>query len=130
MNQNYFGVVFQGIENISNIIMPFAIITAHNPMDIRLDELENKERNEILRKDLHQSDLIHREIIGCSEDHTHQELSFVVKCKLKQAIQIGNKFEQRAIFWVENHKLQIVVCKTLVSYDLGSFKKRLQNQST
>ena len=130
MNQNYFGVVFQGVENISNIIMPFAIVTAHNPMDIRLDELENKERNERLRKDLHQSDLIHREIIGCSEDHTHQELSFVVKCKLKQAIQIGNKFEQRAIFWVEENKLQIVDCKTLKSYDLGSFKKRLQNQST
>ena len=130
MNQNYFGVVFQGIENISNIIMPFAIVTAHNPMDIRLDELENKERNEILRKDLLLSDFIHREIIGCSEDHTHQELSFVVKCKLKQAIQIGNKFEQRAIFWVEENKLQIVDCKTLKSYDLGSFKRRLQNQST
>ena len=130
MNQNYFGVVFQGIENISNIIMPFAIVTAHNPMDIRLDELENKERNEILRKDLLLSDLIHREIIGCSEDHSHQELSFVVKCNLKQAIQMGNKFQQRAIFWVEENKLQIVDCKTLKSYDLGSFKKRLQNQST
>ena len=130
MNQNYFGVVFKRVENISNVIMPFAIVTAHNPMDICFDELANKERNEILRKDLHQSDLIHREIIGCSEDHTHQELSFVVKCKLKQAIQIGNKFEQRAIFWVEENKLQIVDCKTLKSYDLGSFKRRLQNQST
>lgn len=130
MNQNYFGVVFQGVESISNVIMPFAIVTAHNPMDMRLDEFKNNERNEILRKDLLQSNLIHREIIGCSEDHTHQELSFVVKCKLKQAIQMGNKFEQRAIFWVEENKLQIVDCKTLKSYDLGSFKKRLQNQST
>lgn len=130
MNQNYFGVVFQRVENISNVIMPFAIVTAHNPMDMRLDEFKNNERNEILRKDLLQSNLIHREIIGCSEDHTHQELSFVVKCKLKQAIQMGNKFEQRAIFWVEENKLQIVDCKTLKSYDLGCFKKRFQNQST
>ena len=130
MNQNYFGVVFQAVESISNVIMPFAIVTAHNPMDMRLDEFKNNERNEILRKDLLQSNLIHREIIGCSEDHTHQELSFVVKCKLKQAIQMGNKFEQRAIFWVEENKLQIVDCKTLKSYDLGSFKKRFQNQST
>ena len=130
MNQNYFGVVFQRVENISNVIMPFAIVTAHNPMDMRLDEFKNNERNEILRKDLLQSNLIHREIIGCSEDHTHQELSFVVKCNLKQAIQMGNKFEQRAIFWVEENKLQIVDCKTLKSYDLGSFKKRFQNQST
>ena len=130
MNQNYFGVVFQRVESISNVIMPFAIVTAHNPMDMRLDEFKNNERNEILRKDLLQSNFIHREIIGCSEDHTHQELSFVVKCKLKQAIQMGNKFEQRAIFWVEENKLQIVDCKTLKSYDLGSFKKRLQNQST
>ena len=130
MNQNYFGVVFQAVESISNVIMPFAIVTAHNPMDMRLDEFKNNERNEILRKDLLQSNLIHREIIGCSEDHTHQELSFVVKCKLKQAIQMGNKFEQRAIFWVEENKLQIVDCKTLKSYDLGCFKKRFQNQST
>ena len=130
MNQNYFGVVFQGVESISNVIMPFAIVTAHNPMDMRLDEFKNNERNEKLRKDLLQSNLIHREIIGCSEDHTHQELSFVVKGELKQAIQMGNKFEQRAIFWVEENKLQIVDCKTLKSYDLGSFKKRLQNQST
>ena len=130
MNQNYFGVVFQRVESISNVIMPFAIVTAHNPMDMRLDEFKNNERNEILRKDLLQSNLIHREIIGCSEDHTHQELSFVVKCKLKQAIQMGNKFEQRAIFWVEENKLQIVDCKTLKSYDLGCFKKRFQNQST
>ena len=130
MNQNYFGVVFQGVESISNVIMPFAIVTAHNPMDMRLDEFKNNERNEKLRKDLLQSNLIHREIIGCSEDHTHQEFSFVVKCNLKQAIQMGNKFEQRAIFWVEENKLQIVDCKTLKSYDLGSFKKRLQNQST
>ena len=130
MNQNYFGVVFQGVESISNVIMPFAIVTAHNPMDMRLDEFKNNERNEKLRKDLLQSNLIHREIIGCSEDHTHQELSFVVKGELKQAIQMGNKFQQRAIFWVEENKLQIVDCKTLKSYDLGSFKKRLQNQST
>tara|TARA_B100001057_G_scaffold454501_1_gene500336 strand:+ start:468 stop:860 length:393 start_codon:yes stop_codon:yes gene_type:complete len=130
MNENYFGVVFLRVENISNVIMPFAIVTAHNPMDFRLDELKNSERNERLRKDLHQSDFIYREIIGCSEDHTHQELSFVVKCNLKQAIQMGNKFEQRAIFWVEGDKLQIVDCKNLKSYDLGSFKKRFQNQST
>ena len=130
MNQNYFGVVFKVIESISNIIMPFAIVTAHNPMDMLLDEFKNCERNEKLREDLLQSDFIHREIIGCSEDHIHQELSFVVKCNLKQAIQMGNKFEQRAIFWVEDNKLEIVDCKTLKGYDLGSFKKRLQNQST
>ncbi len=130
MNQNYFGVVFQRVENISNVIMPFAIVTAHNPMDMCLDELENNERNEKLRKDLFLSDFIHREIIGSSEDHSHQELSFVVKCNLKQAIQMGNKFEQRAIFWVEDNKLEIVDCKTLKRYDLGSFKKRLQNRDT
>ena len=43
MNQNYFGVVFQGVESISNVIMPFAIVTAHNPMDMRLDEFKNNE---------------------------------------------------------------------------------------
>ena len=43
MNLNYFGVVFQEVENISNIIMPFAIVTAHNPMDMRLDEFKNNE---------------------------------------------------------------------------------------
>ena len=130
MNQNYFGVVFHRVENISNIIMPFAIVTAHNPMDIRLDEFENNKRNKKLRKDLLQSDFIHCEIIGCSEDHTHQELSFVVKCDLNQAIQMGNKFDQRAIFWVEDNKLQIVDCKTLKVFELGSFKRRLQNQNT
>ena len=130
MNENYFRVIFIIVENITDFPKPFSIITACNPMDVSLKKSENQKRNEKLKVDLNNAQYFYKPIIGSSPDYSHQELSFTIKCTKKEAIQLGNKFGQRAIFWVTSKKLLVIDCDDQKEYDLGSFEKRIRNLST
>jgi len=86
----------------------FAIISAQNPAG----HLQHPSRNLLLDK--HFSDFLdqfnwpYREIIGCSPDLAFQEKSWAVVCDKAEAIDLAIKFEQNAIYWVEQDKLYLV----------------------
>ena len=125
MNGEYFKTVFITKESIALPAPSFAILTASNPMDKLLGENENQLRNEALRTLLEEEEVHFSEIIGSSPDSTHQEASFAVSCTLDNALEWANRFEQRAIFWVQDDHLQIIACQSSEKYELGSFNERL-----
>ena len=127
MNEDYFQVIFRSSYDLTKFPKPFAIVTAFNPMDLKLTELENKKRNGKLKRELENMRCIHERVIGFSEDLLHQEPSYLIKISFKKALHLGKKFEQRAIFWVTGENLQIIDCNTRQKYELGSFEKRIRN---
>ena len=125
MNGEYFKTVFITKESTALPASTFAILTASNPMDKLLGENENQRRNEQLRTLLEEEEVDFSELIGASPDWTHQEASFAVSCTMDNALEWANRFEQRAIFWVQNDNLQIIACQSSEKYELGSFDERL-----
>lgn len=102
----------------------FAIITAHNPMDQKLTDSENIRRNQQLAEWAKSKIFI--KLIGSSHDRTHQEASFALKCSLKEAIEIGEQFNQRALFYIRGENLELVECSSGKSQGLGKFTERLE----
>lgn len=129
MNADYFQVIFKSSDDLTKFPKPFAIVTACNPMDLKLTELENMKRNEKFKSELDGIGCMYGSITGSSPDHSHQEPSYVIKTSVKKALHLGRKFEQRAIFWVAGKNLQIIDCNTYEKFDLGSFEKRICNSA-
>jgi hypothetical protein len=93
-------------------------------MDQKLTDSENIRRNQRLADWAEPKIFI--KLIGSSPDHSHQEASFALKCSLKEAIKIGKKFNQRAIFYIRGENLELVECSSGKSKRLGKFTERLE----
>lgn len=101
------------------------IITAYNPMDNQLSEIENRLRNQKLKEQIRLSGFDCFSITGVSIDLTHQEPSFFTNASGKKSLAWGRAFEQRAIFGIKQDKLSIIPC--LQEGDpihIGSFQDR------
>jgi hypothetical protein len=123
MNPAYDNTVFLLSEVPTVWPNNFAIITGHNPMDQKLTDSENIRRNQQLAEWAEPK--IYIKLIGSSPDRTHQEASFALKCSLKEGIEIGEQFNQRAIFYVRNGNLELVECNSGKNKQLGKFIERL-----
>jgi hypothetical protein len=124
MNPEYDNTVFLLPEVPAVWPDNFAIVTAHNPMDHKLTDSENIRRNQQLAEWAEPK--IYIKLIGSSPDRTHQEASFVLECSLKEAIEIGEQFNQWAIFYIRGENLELVECRPGKSKILGKFSERLE----
>ena len=127
MNPEYDNTVFLLPEVPAVWPNDFAIITAYNPMDHKLPDSENIRRNQQLAEWAEPK--IYIKLIGSSPDRTHQEASFAVECSLKEAIEIGEQFNQRAIFYIRGENLELVECSSGKNKQLGKFIERLAHLS-
>ena len=128
MNPEYEHTVFILTEFPSIWPDEFAIITAYNPMDKKLSDGENRKRNQELTNWAKEKAFI--DLIGSSPDRTHQEQSIGVTFTLKEAIEVGLRFNQRAIFYVKNGNLELVECNSGKSKCLGKLIGRILPVST
>ena len=123
MNPEYFNTIFLISKEPESWPDEFAIITAHNPMDLKLSDKENSLRNEKLLKRINSN--VFLELSGSSPDHSHQEASFAFISKIEEAVDIGKEFQQKAIYYVKVGNLSLVECSTGKIEELGSFNDRL-----
>ena len=123
MNPEYFNTIFLISKEPESWPDEFAIITAHNPMDLKLSDNENSLRNEKLLKRINSN--VFLELSGSSPDHSHQEASFAFISKIEEAVDIGKEFQQKAIYYVKVGNLSLVECSTGKIEELGSFNDRL-----
>ena len=101
------------------------ILTAYNPMDQKLPEKENQKRNKILEDLIKRAGALCLPIIGASKDLIHQEPSFLTDLNKTQAIELAEKFNQRAIFEIKEDSLAIICTDEKNSaIVLGSFQER------
>ncbi|MEA1917892.1 MAG: DUF3293 domain-containing protein [Campylobacterota bacterium] len=106
--------IWVGIEELEESLsldIPFAIITAWNPMNRELSEAENKILNHKLEDDLKALKYEYEGTVGkCDE---HKEDSFIVyRISKNDALSLGMKYEQYSIFYNSYHFLEYIECQT------------------
>ena len=126
MNDKYLKTVFLECEPSDEFPESFAIVTASNPMDQILSQADNGKRNQNLLDILNSDGQYVGAIIGSSPDLTHQEPSLIMHASRPEALDLGIRFGQRAIFWVSKDLLEIIECATGESHPVGSFRKRIR----
>tara|TARA_Y100001933_G_C18763447_1_gene465010 strand:+ start:219 stop:623 length:405 start_codon:yes stop_codon:yes gene_type:complete len=125
MNEKYFDTVFLDAVAANAFPESFAILTAFDPMDQILSQEENTKRNRHLLGILKSQGYYRGTIVGSSEDFTHQEPSLIAEAPKAKAIKLGLEFDQRAIFWINKDRLEIIECATGIAHCAGSFRKRM-----
>ena len=104
----------------------FSIITAWNPMDEDTPAGENEEKDADLRRELDLRSLPYFRATGCSPDLRHREPGWAVVASPEDALVLGRKFRQRAIWRIEQDNLIIVDCADGSTEAIASFSSRLR----
>jgi len=103
----------------------FAIITGWNPMDRPTTAAENLREDEALRRTLELKALPYFRATGCSPDRSHREPGWGVEMPKADAIALGRRFGQRAIWWIENGYLSLIHCADEEELPIGKFDLRI-----
>jgi len=89
----------------------FAIVTACNPADRPTDDEANRRADAALAVELDRLGWRRFRVIGGSPDGAHQEPGWGVDCgSLADALGLGRRWDQVAIFWVEHDELLLAGC--------------------
>jgi hypothetical protein len=103
----------------------FAIVTACDPGDRPQPEGLNRRADDGLAAEIDRTGWRRFRVIGASPDLRHQEPGWgVVAGSLPDAVALGRRWGQRAIFWVEDDGLHLVDCIDGTSEDLGLWSSR------
>lgn len=118
------------MEQRLNPHINFAIITAYNPLGKICSKSANRTLDKELQADIEGLKAPYRRLWGCSPEFDHSEKSWAVMTDKGTAINLAKKYQQNAIYWVEQVCLFLVPCM-LEQYkvvDMGEFEKRCQYQ--
>ena len=88
----------------------FAIITACATTGETWTDSENEAANAALRADLEMSDLLLGSLTGYSPDTGHAEPGFAASLPFEAACDLGLKFKQDAIYFVDSGILHVSYC--------------------
>ena len=86
----------------------FAIVTAGNPNNTDLTSEENSKRNAVLYSELNSTHVLNAK--GCYLDHC-EESYLVYDLSLNEALLLGRKHEQVAIFYNDTKRLIYIDCE-------------------
>lgn len=108
----------------------FAIITAYNPEGQVCNLGANRLRDKALQHDINQLKIPYRRIWGCSPQLDYSEKSWVIATEKKQAIELAIKYQQNAIYWIEQGMLYLTPClmHTEAEELLGRFNLRIKGE--
>lgn len=106
----------------SLITSSFGVITACNPDGKNQTDADNQIATESLQRALQEQGLVHFPVIGGSADFTHQEAGYgVMLDSADDAVAWGRKFQQEAIFWVEEGTVFLISCAGHHSLRVGKW---------
>jgi len=119
-------ISFQFIPaNYEYLKRPFAIITAHNPKKLILNDFLNFVRNTELESVLKSFGYEYMTSIG--ELFDHKEESFIVyDISKSEALSIGEKFDQSSVFYNSGKEIFIIGCDTKKNILEYNYKKHFK----
>ena len=126
LKPEYSNTVFSGPESGEGWPESFAIVTAYNPDGVNVDNAANVAANEELVATIRDAALSYSPMAGGSGDGSHVEPGFLVLCDLETALELGRRFNQEAVFWVEAGRLHLVACSGGARVELGAWQDRLR----
>lgn len=101
----------------------FAIITAWNPRSVWLSKSDNERKNQYLAQDI--SHTCWCKVLVGNADFSWMEESFAAQVSQKAAIQLGQKYQQNAVYYVEGETLYLLSClEDNHEVALGSWRSR------
>ncbi len=105
----------------------FAIVTACNPLGVRLEPEANDARDRALHAELLARGLAPLRIVGCSRDLAHREPGWAFPVERAAAVELGVRHTQEAVYLVEHGELLLVSCPPRPSAEerLGAFAPRV-----
>ena len=105
----------------------FAIITAYNPGSIVREENINQQQQSKLANDLMHLQLEFTDLQAGDINLNYVEPSFAVNCGLKQAVDLCFRYQQNALFWIQQDKLWLipVTMRAHATTAIGTFSDRL-----
>jgi hypothetical protein len=107
----------------------FAVITACNPRGQDAHPDANRKSSALLRKATGRLKLKRHRVTGMSDDMKHREPGFAIwGCDLSAALELGSQFNQDAIFWVEDGRLDVVSCATGERQHVALWAQRLRSR--
>ena len=123
----YQGTQFLLTQRLSNDI-PFAIVTAHNPLGNVLTPCQNRLLDRRLQRKIEQYNSPYRSLIGAAPDLSHMEKSWAVFIDKQLALELGREFKQHAIYYVNQGLLSLVACGDAPDSEvmIGDFIARTQ----
>ena len=102
----------------------FAVVTACNPMSSGERQGDAAATIRLLEWCTRSGLQLHP-ITGASPDRIHQEVSCAVwNVSLEEVVAIGREFRQRAVFWVEGGRIEVVSCENGERKFVGLWKER------
>lgn len=125
MKSEYRDAIFTGALPAGGFPKRFAIVTACNPNGVGQTAKFNHEMTVRLRIHLESLGLVFFPIVGGSRDGAHSEASFGIEMETGSlGLEIGRKFNQDAIFWVEGGNVFLLSCKAETLTELGTWDDR------
>ncbi len=121
----FLSTVFLPVEAADSLPASFAIITASNPEGVTADQVLNEIADEVLRRELEELGLSPIRATGCSPDLSHREPGWAVPVSKVEAVALGRRHRQLAVWMVRNDQLDLVDCATGEEIRIGSFSSRI-----
>ena len=103
----------------------FAIVTAWNPLGVTRDAALNQMADEELLREFVELGLPPFRATGCSPDLSHREPGWAAAIAKVEAIALGCRHRQLAIWWIRNDELILVDCATGEETRVARFAERI-----
>jgi hypothetical protein len=123
MNPGYHVVRFRAELPAAGLPAAFAVVTACNPNGKTVSARENEQATDALRSDLTAENQFFFPVIGGSPDFSHAEPGFGVLFKSpEEAVSWGRRYQQEAVFWINEGNVQLVPCDSTAPVELGTWQ--------
>lgn len=103
----------------------FAIITAWNPEGVTADNAANDIADAVLHHELEELGLDPFRVTGCSPDLSHREPGWAAVLSKVEAIALGCRHRQLAVWWIRDDELILVDCSTGGETRVARFSERI-----
>lgn len=121
----YFSTVFLLEQPPDPLPRTFAIVTAWNAEGVTIDDAANEIADHVLRRELLDLGLPHFRVTGCSPDLTHREPGWAVAISKVEAIGLGRRHRQLAVWRIKDDELILIDCATAKEERIARFSERI-----
>ena len=122
MNPAYQRVRFKAELPEGGLPVRFGLVTAYNPDGRPASDAENAAATEALRAELAGGAAVFFPVTGGSADFVHAEPGFGIALNTRaEAVALGRRWRQEAVFWVEAGEVELVPCGDEESLIVGAW---------
>ena len=123
MNPGYNDVCFRAELPAAGVPAAFGVVTACNPNGHTVAKEKNHQATDALRSALTAENRFFFPVIGGSPDFSHAEPGFGVLFKsMEEAVSWGRRYQQEAVFWINEGNVQLVPCNATAPVELGTWQ--------